>query len=403
MSFSEWSKYKFSDFVSINPTISLKGGGEFSFIEMKDLSEGKRSVEPSSEKKITGGARFREGNTLFAKITPCLQNGKIGQAIKLKNALGFGSTEFLVFEEKPKVSDKDFIYYLACWQEVRKFAEQNMVGTSGRQRVGKDAFEKLELTLPPLKTQQRIASILSSLDGKIELNRQTNQTLEAMAQTLFKEMCLPKDEVLEDGWRVEKLKQNISILNGYAFKGMDFIEKGVPVIKIKNVKAGKVNLKNLSYVSREVANNAQRFKINKNDLLITMSGNRIDGTPETWVGKVGIFHAAGEYLLNQRVSKLVSNNEEMLSKYYLCQLLSNDEFQYHFISNATSSGGQANISPDLINNIELVIPSIAVMKSFDEMAKAIYESIFMNEEESQTLTTIRDGLLPKLMKGAIEI
>lgn len=261
----------------------------------------------------------------------------------------------------------------------------------------------LDVLVPNAGTQQRIATILSSLDDKIELNRQTNETLEAMAQALFQEMCVPKGEGLPKGWRVGKLGENIKILNGFAFKGVDFIEKGVPVIKIKNVKAGKVILNELSYVSREVADKTHRFRVNQNDLLITMSGNRIDGTPDTWVGKVGLFHGHGEYLLNQRVSKLVPENNEVVSNYFLCQLLSSKDFQYHFISNATSSGGQANISPDLIKDIDLFIPPITDMKKFNESMKVIYEKIFQTEDENQTLIALRDTLLPKLMRGEINV
>ncbi|MBL0026951.1 MAG: restriction endonuclease subunit S [Saprospiraceae bacterium] len=84
------------------------------------------------------------------------------------------------------MSDTDFVFYLSRYDEVRRFAEQNMVGTSGRQRVSWQAFENLSLSLPDLPTQTTIAEILSSLDDKIELNNKINQEIEALAQTLFK-------------------------------------------------------------------------------------------------------------------------------------------------------------------------------------------------------------------------
>ncbi len=87
-----WVKKKFSEFVFINPLVSIKANEDYSFIEMKDLSDGQRFTYPSIERKLTGGARFEEGDTLFARITPCLENGKICQAKGLKNRRGFGST-----------------------------------------------------------------------------------------------------------------------------------------------------------------------------------------------------------------------------------------------------------------------------------------------------------------------
>ena len=89
----------------INPLVKLKADSEYSFIEMKDLNEEQKFVYPSGKRLLNGGARFEEGDTLFARITPCLENGKICQAKGLENGVGFGSTEFLVFRGKKNVSD----------------------------------------------------------------------------------------------------------------------------------------------------------------------------------------------------------------------------------------------------------------------------------------------------------
>lgn len=97
---SEWKTYKLGDFAEINPRISLKQGKEYSFVEMKDLDATFKYVSPSTKKELKGGAKFQNGDTLFARITPCLENGKICQVKNLENNLGFGSTEFLVLEEK---------------------------------------------------------------------------------------------------------------------------------------------------------------------------------------------------------------------------------------------------------------------------------------------------------------
>lgn len=272
-----------------------------------------------------------------------------------------------------------------------------------RYNISQESLAGIEITIPEISTQKQIASILTSIDDSIELNQQINLTLEKIAKALFKEICVPTDTEIPDGWSIHTLQEFVEVKNGYAFKGVDFIDKGVPVIKIKNVKAGRIILDNLSFVSREIADKTQRFRIKLKDILITMSGNRIDGTPETWVGKVGIFHKDGEFLLNQRVSILNVIDEEVMSRYFLCQLFSTEEFQYYFISNATSSGGQANISPDLIYNTEIVVPPKETMQKFHELAEGIYNKIFANELEIETLSNLRDTLLPKLMNGEINV
>ena len=196
---SEWKEYKFSDFVTLNPTVSLKGAEEYSFVEMKDLQDGNKFCFPSAKRKTSSGARFQEKDTLFARITPCLENGKICQVKGLENGIGFGSTEFLVFRGKENVSENDFVFYLSRWEEVRRFAESNFEGTSGRQRVNKNCFDNLFLELPYYSEQIQIASILSSLDDKIDLLHRQNKTLEQLAETLFRQWFV---EEAEESWEV---------------------------------------------------------------------------------------------------------------------------------------------------------------------------------------------------------
>jgi type I restriction enzyme S subunit len=161
---NNWKEFYFSDFVTINPQVNLSKNNNYSFIEMKDLNSHSKYCHPSTARLLSAGSRFEEGDTLFARITPCLENGKICQAKNLINKVGFGSTEFLVFRGKNNISDTDFIFYLARFDDVRSFAESHMEGTSGRQRVPKECFNKLKLYLPPLSEQKAIASVLSCLE-----------------------------------------------------------------------------------------------------------------------------------------------------------------------------------------------------------------------------------------------
>ncbi len=274
---NEWKEYKFSDFVDINPTVSMKGEVEYSFIEMKDLQDGVKYCFPSAKRKLSGGARFIEGDTLFARITPCLENGKICMVKGLENGVGFGSTEFLVFRGKENVSDKDFVFYLSRWDEVRGFAESNFEGTSGRQRVPKNCFDNLHLDLPQISEQRAIASILSSLDDKIDLLHRQNKTLEALAETLFRQWFV--EDKIWDG----KLSEYIKIQGGYAFKSQDFRDVGFAgVIKITNISMGSVDIINTQYVDEEVVKKIEeeKFRARPGDFLIAMTGAEI--------GKIGM-------------------------------------------------------------------------------------------------------------------
>ena len=185
----EWSEAPFSEAVLVNPPARLERGTTYPFVDMAAVNRDSRSVYPSEERVFKGsGSRFQSGDTLMARITPCLENGKIAryQALEAKQE-AHGSTEFIVIRGRPHVTDNDFAYYLTQWEEVRNYAIGQMTGTSGRQRVPVDSLDHLNVPLPSLPEQRTIAHILGTLDDKIELNRRMNRTLEDMARAIFQD------------------------------------------------------------------------------------------------------------------------------------------------------------------------------------------------------------------------
>ena len=132
--------------------------------------------------EYNGGMKFKNGDTLVARITPCLENGKTSKVSILdKDEIGFGSTEYIVMRSKKNISDEDFIYYLGISPEFRNIAIKSMTGTSGRQRVQLDVVRNAEMLLPEYNEQVKIGKILSKIDEKIQLNTQTNDNLYNLA------------------------------------------------------------------------------------------------------------------------------------------------------------------------------------------------------------------------------
>ncbi|WP_438335227.1 restriction endonuclease subunit S [Clostridium cochlearium] len=196
-----WKEYKIGDAIQFNPKERIKKGEIAKKIAMEKLEPYTRKITGFEETEFTSGTKFRNGDTLLARITPCLENGKTARVdILNKNEVAFGSTEFIVLREKIGITDNDFIYYLSISPEFRNLAIKSMNGSSGRQRVQKDVLEQCEIKLPSLKEQKAIAHILSTLDEKIETNNQINKKLEEMAQAIFKQWfvdfefpCIPKN------------------------------------------------------------------------------------------------------------------------------------------------------------------------------------------------------------------
>lgn len=172
-------KWKLKDFLDINPKESIKKGTIATKISMENLLPFQRDILRTERAIFSGGSKFRNDDTIMARITPCLENGKRAKVNILRNdEIAFGSTEYIVFRAKPTVSDPDFIYYLVCSDLIREPAIKSMVGSSGRQRVQTDVLENLELELPNLEIQQKIGSLLRTFDDKISLNQKQNNNLE---------------------------------------------------------------------------------------------------------------------------------------------------------------------------------------------------------------------------------
>ena len=158
---------------------------------MEQLRPFCRDIPGYTLEPFNGGTKFRNGDTIMARITPCLENGKTAKVAILDDGeIGFGSTEYIVFRAKKSVSDEDYLYYLVCSPLVRDAAIKSMVGSSGRQRVQIDVVQNLEVDLPSMTEQKKIGALLRALDDKIELNNKINENLEQQAQAFYQELFI---------------------------------------------------------------------------------------------------------------------------------------------------------------------------------------------------------------------
>ena len=385
---SEWKEYKFSDFIEINPSVKIPKGIPVSFVEMKDLDSSVRYCESSQKKELAGGSRFIDGDTLFARITPCMENGKICQVRNLENGIGFGSTEFHILRGKEGVSDSDFVYYLSRWDEVRDHAEHNMEGSSGRQRVPKQAFDNLYLCLPPLNTQRRIASILSSLDDKIDLLHRENATLEQMAETLFRQwFVVEAKEEWEEGTIVDFAKHCKDSINPQKHPNNVFQHYSIPAFddgKKPTAETGE-NIQSNKYL---VPSNCILFsKLNPHkDKRVWLM---LDDVPDNAI-------CSTEFQI------VKPSNPEYL--YFLYGWLTNKE-NYDEIASGVggTSGSHQRIDPKSIFSFSCPNVDIETIRNYNNKVEPLFYKIRNNQKQIQTLIQTRDGLLPRLMGGEVKI
>ena len=412
-----WTPKPFTDAVTVNPSISFEKGKVYPFVEMAAVDPEARSVRESEYRAFkSGGARFAPGDTLMARITPCLENGKIARFHPSDNtSIGFGSTEFIVIRGKEGVTTDDFAYYLTKWVEFRNFAIGQMTGSSGRQRVPADSLAGFEVNIPPLPAQQRIADVLGKIDDKIELNRRTNRTLEKMAAAIFKSWFIDFDPVhakaqgrapnlpaeiadifpdafedsdlgpIPEGWDVKSLDEIADYLNGLACQKHPPVEgqKSLPVIKIRELRQGVTG--NSDRASVDVP---PKYIVEDGDVLFSWSGSLL---VSIWCG--------GRGLLNQHVFKVTSTH---FPKWYFYQATKHhlDEFQRIASDKATTMG---HIKRHHLTDAKMATPDKKLIEKGTEVLGTMLDRRINALKQARILTLIRDTLLPKLLSGEIEL
>jgi len=299
----------------------------------------------------------------------------------------------------------NFIYY----NLLSRFAELAGMAVGGAQpNLNSGMIKDLKISLPEIEIQNQISNILSFLDDKIENNRSSNQTLEEIARTLFKEWFVNFNYPNTDGqrkhsefgeipsnWKAVGIGEVCYVQNGYAFKSNDFKEAGeVGIIKIKNINGNVVDIKKTDFVDVDVITRLdKKFKVTSGSLLIAMTGAE--------VGKIGLVSLTEKNIwLNQRVGMF--KEKIAFGNLFMYLLLSSDTY-YTVIQNSALGSAQPNISASAIESIRAIIPTADLIEQFGKIVNPMFEKILDNLAENETLKTTRDSLLPKLMSGEIEV
>ncbi|MEO1958387.1 MAG: restriction endonuclease subunit S [Nautiliaceae bacterium] len=185
-------------------------------------------------------------------------------------------------------------------------------------------------------------------------------------------------------WKEVKLGEFIKVQGGYAFKSRDFLDKGIPIVKIKNLVNNKIDLTEADYVNEEFLKIAKNYIINHGDVLISMTGSNVNQS-NSMVGKVAYVNKnIPVCLLNQRVGRLILKNNNIELK-YIFYFLSQKEVQYYLASNASGSANQANINASIIENLKIPYKDYVTTKKIADMLSIIDEKIETLQNINETL------------------
>lgn len=296
------------------------------------------------------------------------------------------STGFVVIDVNKEKANSDFIYYFLSQQkivdELQAIAEQSV---STYPSIKPSDIEKLEINLPPLDEQKRIAAILSALDDKIEINRKINENLEQQAQAIFQNELLSV-QTLPDGWKQASLIDIADYLNGLAmqkYRPADD-ELGIPVLKIKELRQGCCD-ESSELCSPNIKND---YLVHDGDVIFSWSGSLL---VDFWCGEI-----CG---LNQHLFKVTSKKYDKWF-YYAWTKHHLDRFITVAADKATTMG---HIKRDELAKAEVIIPSESDYKRIGGLLQPVYDLIIANRIENKRLAETRDTLLLKLMSGELDV
>lgn len=301
--------------------------------------------------------------------------------------------------------DINFIYWLMRTMEYQRFVAGSATGATVKHtspsKIGAFKFHA------PIdkKAQTRIASILSAYDDLIENNLKRIKLLEEIAQRTYEEWFvkfringeqLPIDEKtgLPVGWREGTIGEIVSFQNGFAYKSSKFVDKGFPIIKIKNIGNNTVNVIDCDFIDEEYAKDTSRFKLRTGDLLIAMTG--------ATVGKVGyVAFTEKDCYLNQRVGRFI-NMQNRSAIHFIFSLFTQGNGLNQVI-NFAGGAAQPNISGDQILNVKTALPDEGTLKRYNNLFDDFINQILNLQNQNLKLKESRDILLPKLMNGTIKV
>ena len=378
---SEWRTIRAADFIGFNPRLSLKKGDIATKVAMDKLKPFTKKIPETEKAEFNGGAKFCNGDTVMARITPCLENGKTAYVDMLDDGeIGFGSTEFIVMRAKKGISDPQFVYYTAINPVFRNVAIKSMVGSSGRQRVQQSVLEELELSVPDLDEQRRIGDFLARIDEKIALNDRINDNLLAQAQTLYKQFFpYGVQDDLPDGWRIGTVGEIIEIHDS----------KRIP---LSGADRSKMEKKIYPYYgAASLMDLVDNYIFDGKYLLLGEDGTVVDDA-----GYPILQYVWGQFWVNNHAHILTGRLGYDVESLYML-------FKQTPVKSIVTGAVQPKISQANLRSVQVVIPPEHNLREYNDLVEPLFSLFRANEEECKTFTALRDTLLPKLMSGEIDV
>lgn len=398
---SEWKEYKLGEIIVTNAKsitkdypykkIKYLDTGSITCNKIESLQELNLTDAPSRAKRLVNDediiySTVRPDQLHYGYITSAPQNLVV-------------STGFVTITCNKEIVNPKFLYYSLTQNQTTEFLHSIAeASTSTYPSLKPSDIEALDIILPPLPEQERIASILSSLDDKIDLLNRQNQTLESIAEVLFRHYFIDN---AQPEWEEKTLGDFILVKHGFAFKGEYISSETTNQILITpgNFKiGGGFKSDKLKYYSDN--NYSEEYLLNTDDLIVTMTDLSVNGDTLGYGALVPVISLNEKYLHNQRIGKVVF--KQQIGKYFIYYLMKTEDYQWFILSGASGTSIR-HTSPSSICSYSFKLPEQIKINEFERLASSIQEKIKYNQTQINTLSNLRNTLLPKLMNREVEI
>lgn len=366
------------------------------YIGLEHIEEGtlRLSEFGNTNDVISTKSRFESGDILFGKLRPYFR-----KVIRPRFS-GLCSTDIMVVRAKQGI-DQGFLFY---WMASQEFVDTATRGSEGTKmpRAKWDFLQRIEKPIPPLPEQHAIAAILGALDDKIELNRRMNQTLETMAQALFKSWFVDfepfRDQGMEDsslgpiprGWEIAQIENLGDVICGKTPPTRDPSNYGgsIPFITIPDMHNKVFVTSTGGYLTEKGAKTQPKKLLPKHAVCVSCIA-----TP----GLVALTSQPSH--TNQQINSIICNDSINPFWCYLAMI----NLRHEIITGGAGGSATLNLNKNEFSKLQVIKPSQAVMWKFHQIVEPFFSRILSNELENIKLADIRDSLLPKLLSGEIRV
>lgn len=380
--------YKLSDICDyVKEKTDVVGLDENTYISTENMIQNKGGISPASSlPTVTQTQAFAKGDVLVSNIRPYFKK------IWFAEFDGGCSNDVLVFRTKEGVS-KRFLYYVLADDAFFTYSMATSKGTK-MPRGDKKAIMEYEVPSFSFDEQVKVAGILELLDKKTQLNREINDNLLQQARALYQAWFVdyaPFNGVRPSDWiddTIDGLAKEVICGKTPSTKVSEYYGNDVPFITIPDMHGNTYAVTTERYLSSYGAQSQPKKTLPRNSICVSCIGT---------AGLVTL--TAQESQTNQQINSIIP--KEGYSPYYIYLLM---ETLSVIINNLGQSGSTiVNLNKAQFGKIAVVIPSIEIMKSFDEIVSPMFESILLNQEENIKLAELRDSLLPRLMSGELDV